>query len=159
VVGVVAVGYLVVAATGATRNLLLDDRIEDLSLGGAAFAAFVRVPLGTVLLEEIAFRGVLIAQLRARASKVVAVGTSAVLFGLWHVLPSLGLSSVNPVADGAVGDLPSVVTVVGSVVFTAIAGVWFWWLRDRSGSLLAPMLAHWSTNGLGYLFAWWAWQQ
>jgi membrane protease YdiL (CAAX protease family) len=38
-----------------------------------------------------------------------------------------------------------------------VVGVWFWWLRDRSGSLLAPMALHWSTNGLGYLFAHAAW--
>ena len=159
VVAAVALGYLVVAAVPATRDVLLDDRVEDLSLAGAAWAALVRVPLGTVVLEEVAFRGVLVAQLRRWTSVAVAVATSAVLFGLWHVLPALGVSNVNPVADDAVGDLPTVVTVGASVAFTAVAGVWFWWLRDRSRSLVAPMLAHWSTNGLGYLFAWWAWNR
>ena len=57
------------------------------------------------------------------------------------------------------GDLPAAATVGASVAFTAVAAVWFWWLRDRSRSLVAPMLAHWSTNGLGYLFAWWAWNR
>ena len=31
--------------------------------------------------------------------------------------------------------------------------------RAMGRSLVAPMLAHWSTNGLGYLFAWWAWNR
>jgi len=38
------------------------------------------------------------------------------------------------------------------VLFTASAGVVFCGLRVRSGSLLAPMLAHWSVNGLGVIF-------
>ena len=42
-------------------------------------------------------------------------------------------------------------------VFLKSVGVFFWWLRDRSQSLLAPMALHWSTNALGYLFAYAAW--
>ena len=159
VAAAIVVGYLVVAALPATRDVLLDDRVEDLSLAGAAYAALLRVPLGTVVLEEVAFRGVLVAQLRRRTTTVVAVGASAVLFGVWHVLPALGVSTVNPVADDTLGDLPAAVTVGAAVVATAVAGVWFWWLRDRSRSLVAPMLVHWATNGLGYLFAWWAWNR
>ncbi|MEP6561434.1 MAG: CPBP family intramembrane glutamate endopeptidase, partial [Nakamurella sp.] len=32
------------------------------------------------------------------------------------------------------------------------AGVLFCELRARSGSLLAPALAHWAVNGLGVIF-------
>ena len=47
--------------------------------------------------------------------------------------------------------------VVGTVVFTALAGAVFAVLRDQSGSLVAPFLLHWATNGLGILAAAWAW--
>jgi membrane protease YdiL (CAAX protease family) len=149
--------YLVAALVPATQDLFRDERVEGWTLGQSTWAALVRVPLGTVLLEEVAFRAVLPAMLLARTRTWVAVAVSAVLFGLWHVLPALGLESVNPVADDTVGQLPQWVTVAGSVLSTSVVGVWFWWLRDRSGSLLAPMALHWSTNGLGYLFAHAAW--
>ncbi len=47
--------------------------------------------------------------------------------------------------------------VVGTVAFTTVAGVVFAVLREQSGSLLAPFLLHWATNGLGILAAAWAW--
>lgn len=151
--------YLVGFALPATHDLFLDERAEDLSLGGALVAAFVRVPLGTVLLEEVAFRSVLPGALAMRLRVWQAVALSALAFGLWHVLPALGLQHVNPVADDTVGQLPEWVTVAASVVSTAVVGVWFWWLRWRSRSLLAPMALHWFTNAFAYLFAWWAWNR
>jgi membrane protease YdiL (CAAX protease family) len=101
---------------------------------------------------------VLPAMLVVRTRAWVAVAGSAALFGLWHVLPSLGLETVNPVAEDTVGRLPGWVTVAGSVASTALVGVWFQFLRYRSDSVLAPMALHWATNGLGYLFAWYAWR-
>jgi membrane protease YdiL (CAAX protease family) len=44
--------------------------------------------------------------------------------------------------------LAVVLTVLGTVVFTAVAGVVFAELRRRSGSLVAPLGLHWATNGL-----------
>ncbi|MCU1497977.1 MAG: Abortive infection protein [Acidimicrobiales bacterium] len=146
------------AVLPATRDLFRDERVEHWGLGRTVYAAFVRVPLGTVVLEEVAFRAVLPGMLLARTRTAVAIGVSAILFGFWHVLPSLGLEHVNPVADDTLGRLPSWVTVVASVVSTAAVGVWFSFLRHRSDSLLAPMALHWSTNGFAYLLAWWAWR-
>ena len=155
--GTVLALYLMALVFPATRDLFRDDRVAGWSFGRAAHAAFVRVPLGTVLLEEVAFRAVLPAVLMARTRAWVAVAVSAGLFGLWHVLPALGLGTVNPVASDTVGQLPGWITVVAAVVSTSAVGVWFWFLRQRSGSVLAPMALHWATNGLGYLFAWFVW--
>ena len=49
--------------------------------------------------------------------------------------------------------------VLGTVLFTGLAGVVFCELRRRSGSLLASAGLHWATNGLGVLTAAsvWAW--
>ncbi len=149
--------YLVALAIPATRDLFRDERVEDWSLARTLYAAFVRVPLGTVLLEEVAFRAVVPAVLWRRVGPARAVGIAAVLFGLWHILPAIGLQSVNPVTEETVGQLPGWITVATSVASTAAVGVWFWWLRHRSGSLLAPMALHWATNGLGYLFSYAVW--
>lgn len=151
--GIVTAVYLVGVALPSTRDLFRDDRVLAMSLGDVLYAAFVRVPLGTVLLEEVAFRAVLPAVLMVRMGRWKAIGASAALFGLWHVLPSLGLETVNPVAEDTVGQLPSWVTVIGSVLSTAAVGVWFSFLRERTDSVITPMVAHWSTNALGYLFA------
>jgi membrane protease YdiL (CAAX protease family) len=47
-----------------------------------------------------------------------------------------------------------VLLVTGTVVATFIAGLVFSWLRLRSRSLIAPILAHIATNGLALLIAW-----
>ena len=38
-----------------------------------------------------------------------------------------------------------------------LAGLGFAWLRVRSDSLVAPMLAHWATNSLAFVVAWVRW--
>ena len=40
-----------------------------------------------------------------------------------------------------------------TVLFTSLAGVVLCWLRLRSDSLVAPVLAHWTVNGLGVIVA------
>ena len=155
--GIVLVVYLVAAVIPATRELFEDDRVEGWTLAQTLEAAFIRVPFGTVLLEEVAFRAVLPATLAARTRRWTAIGISAVAFGFWHVLPALHLGDVNPVAQDSIGELPQWVTVAAAVASTAAVGVWFSWLRERSGSLVAPMALHWATNGLAYLFAYAVW--
>jgi membrane protease YdiL (CAAX protease family) len=116
-------------------------------------AALVIVPLGTVLAEELAFRGVLWALLRRRHGERAATVLSSVLFGLWHVLPALGGGAANEAATGALGAGPvgTLARVAGTVLVTAVGGTVFCWLRVRSGSLLASTLLHWALNGLGLL--------
>ena len=158
-IGAVAVVFAVGAALPLTRNSFRDTRYH---LGWAALlTAFVLIPLGTVLLEEIAFRGVLWGLLRSWRGPWVATSISSALFGLWHVLPSLHLAADNQAVGQAVGGGLSgqVLSVLGTVLFTAASGVVFCELRRRSGSVLAPAGLHWATNALGVLAssAVWAW--
>lgn len=152
-IGAMFVVYLIGLALPATRDLFRDERVADLTGWQVLFHALVRVPLGTVVLEEVAFRGVLPAMLLVRTRAWIAMVVSAVAFGLWHVLPAMGIDSVNPVAADTVGQLPVWVTVLGAVASTTVAGFWFLFLRYRTRSLLTPMLAHWASNSLGYGFA------
>lgn len=150
----VAAGYAAAAALPLTRTAFLDTRYQ-MSMGPAFFTALVAIPLGTVLLEEIAFRGVLQGLVTRHRGVGWGLALSSILFGGWHVLPSLGLGRANP----AVGDLAGsgrgaqVAVVLAAVVFTAAAGVLLGELRRRSGSLVAAAGLHWAVNGLGVLVA------
>jgi membrane protease YdiL (CAAX protease family) len=73
-----------------------------------------------------------------------------VLFGFWHVLPSLHLGSANQGVADTVGT--GFLAVAGTVVFTTIGGLVFGELRRRSDSVLASVGVHWATNALGVLF-------
>jgi len=160
VIGVVALVIAVGAALPLTRDAFHDSRY-DLAWPQAVLTAFVLIPVGTVLLEEVAFRGVLWGLLRRLGGTALATAGSSALFGLWHGLPSLGLATDNEAIGSAVGKGSSAqtVTVLGTVLFTAASGVVLCELRRRSGSLLAPAGLHWAVNGLSVLAstAVWAW--
>jgi uncharacterized protein len=136
-----------------TRPMFLNHHYATIS--GALVASMVVIPLQTVIPEELAFRGVLHGALnRAWGFRGVALAGS-LLFGLWHVATSLGLTSSNVgftrlFGGGVVGMLAGVTM---AVLATGAAGFVFTWLRRRSGSLIAPIALHWSLNGLGALAA------
>ena len=163
-VALVAGVYAVGLAVPAWRGLFLDAR-HRVGASRAAGRAFLVVPLGVVVLEEVAFRGVLWGLVDVEHGALWAGGVTSVLFGLWHVLPALDGARANAAGTDADTDPePAPVArgilvrqVVGTVAFTTVAGVVFAVLREQSGSLLAPFLLHWATNGLGILAAAWAW--
>jgi membrane protease YdiL (CAAX protease family) len=154
----VAVVFVVAVALPATRVAFLDRR-GDMSVAAALFEATVPVFVGTVLLEEFAFRGVLWGMVNRLRGPTYATAVSSIAFGLWHVLPSHGLQRTNRAVSELLGAGPEVALVVAlfAVAFAALAGVVFCELRRRSGSLLAPIGLHWATNGLGYVLSALAW--
>lgn len=136
------------------RGAFEDQKIVGLPKWRVYWEALVRLPFGTVLFEEIAFRGVLWAMLARRMDWVHATWITAVLFGLWHILSSLDLHERNPgLAVSKRPRLAQFLAVSGAVLNTAIGGLIFTGLRIVSGSLIAPMCFHWATNGWGYYFA------
>jgi membrane protease YdiL (CAAX protease family) len=148
-IATVALCYLVAALVPASRVLFLDGRVDRAGLELIAFQVLIRMPLGTVLLEEVAFRGVLYGLLRRGHGVAWATVLSSVLFALWHIPPALHLANANPALAGANTAAAVAVALVGA----ALAGVALCELRRRSGSLLAPIGLHWATNALGYLTA------
>ena len=145
-VAAVALVYAAAVAVPAVRAAFVDDR-GTVSLAAVVFVALVRIPLGTVVLEELAFRGVLPALVGGGWWRATLVSSG--LFGLWHVLPSLGSGSAVTNALGTSG------AVIGTVLFTTAAGVVFRAWQRWSGHLVTPMLLHAATNSLGALIAWW----
>ena len=77
------------------------------------------------------------------------------LFGLWHISPTLGTLTENEQLDDATESTGgAILLVAGTVLATFVAGVLFSWLRMRSRSLLAPVIAHLATNGVALVVAW-----
>jgi membrane protease YdiL (CAAX protease family) len=146
----VACGYAVALAVPGLRPLLTDARVAGLDGGELAYQVLVRIPLGTVLWEEVAFRGVLLAALSRLVSVRAATDASAAVFGIWHIRPTLSALAANDLVGGPV--LRALAVLLASL-FTALAGVLFACLRLRSGSLLAPALLHLAANTLGTLAA------
>ena len=153
---VVAAVYGVGVAVPASRRWFLDAR-HRVGPARAARRALLVVPLGVVVLEEVAFRSVLWGLVEVSRGPLVAAVVTSVLFGVWHVLPAVDGARANA-GDGAPARRAVVIRqVAGTVAFTTLAGVVFAVLRQQSGSLVAPFLLHWATNGLGILAAAWAW--
>ncbi|HYO60395.1 MAG TPA: CPBP family glutamic-type intramembrane protease [Actinomycetota bacterium] len=142
-----AAPLFVLAATARGARLVADRRVSDLRGRALAYQTLIRVPLGTALLEELAFRGVVFAAWLDEG-EVVAYAVSSVVFGLWHVAPAATMVRVN--APGATPALTAR-SVAGTVVVTAAAGAALTWLRVGTGSLAAPFALHATLNSLATL--------
>lgn len=163
VIALVAVVYLIGVLLPLSRTAFLDARYH-FEVGSALFAAFVTIPVTTILVEEVAFRSVLWGVLARHATTWRVLLASSALFGLWHILPSRNLATANHgIGDalqgvGLAGAGAVVLVIAGIVLFTAIGGVVAGELRRRSGSVIASAGMHWATNSLGVLFGMLAWR-
>ena len=155
-VGVVLLVLVVAAAIPATNGFLHDSRAQ-IDGGRLLYELGVPILLLTAIPEEFAFRGVLLGSaLRLWGPWRASLITSA-LFGLWHIAPTLHTMSDNHVFRGEAGSVTGqVLLVLGSIAVTFVAGLIFCWLRLRSRSLIAPIMAHVATNGLALTVAWFA---
>lgn len=146
--GAVAAG----AALPATRRFFHDRRVSEVGRGEAGYHLALRIPFATALAEELLFRGALLALFRRRRGTANAVLWTSLAFGAWHVLPTLDHYEGNPVStlvdDAGRG---RGLALLATTLSTAAAGGGFSWLRLRSRSLLAPVLAHAAVNVSAYL--------
>jgi len=124
-----AVAATVVAATTSVRRVRLSMSARELSTSAPVWLA-LQIPLGTVWAEETAFRGALATAGTAAFGPTAGRMLQAAAFGLSHI------------ADARANGEP----VAATVLATGIAGWLFGWFADRSGSLVAPMLAHLMIN-------------
>jgi uncharacterized protein len=147
--GLVLAALLVAAALPLTRVFLHDARGE-IDAPELAYELGVNVALLTAVSEEFAFRGVLLGSAVRMWGTWRGTLVTSVLFGLWHVEPTLDTMGDNPAVRGG----NAVLVVLGAVAVTFVAGLAFAWLRLRSRSLIAPLIAHVATNGLGLAVAW-----
>lgn len=144
IVGVVAAAYLIRPET------FLDARYNQ-SLGAMLYSVFIVIPLATVLLEELFFRGLYFGYLLDATSKTKAFIICSFAFGLWHFFTSKSVS-----IEGVF--ISPVLISVAVVVATSLAGALFLWLRIRGKNLITPMLVHWTINATGVIASYVAWQ-
>jgi membrane protease YdiL (CAAX protease family) len=135
-----------------TRDFFRDTTIVNASTAEALYTLLLRIPLGTAMAEELIFRGALLGLYLQQHRPWVAVVLSSLVFGAWHVLPTLSSLDTNPGAAEASGSVVLQAAAVAFVVLaTGVAGGFFSWLRLRSGSIVAPWLTHTGFNSIGYL--------
>lgn len=152
-VGIVLGAVVIGALLPITRPFFLADRYATIS--GALIASMIVIPLQTAIPEELAFRGVLHGALDRAYGVRGVFAAGSLLFGLWHIASSLGLTRGNRGLSGILGGgiAAQIAGIVLAVLATGAAGAVFTWLRRRSGSLLAPIALHWSLNGAGAVAA------
>jgi uncharacterized protein len=97
----------------------------------------VRIPIGTVWAEEAAYRAALGAMAADAFGPTAGRLLQSLAFGLSHIADARGAGE----------------PVIPTVLVTGAAGWFLAMLRERSGSLAAPMLAHFAINEAGAVAA------
>ena len=144
----------------AAGAYFLDQRAADQHNHEVVYRASVRFPLGTALFEEVAFRGVVPAVWTlSGATKREGALAAAAAFGLWHIIPGKDALDGNPLASQLGQRGSQVIAVAAGTVITGLASLGFSWMRDRSGSLLAPWMTHAAVNSATYLAGVAAWRR
>lgn len=124
--GVVATVVAALTAVPRVRTGMGERRLPDKPVRWLT----LEIPVATAWTEEMLFRGLLQTVAVRAFGPTVGPLVQATAFGLWHI----------PDAR-RVGD-----PVLGTVLATGVAGWVFGWLAQRSGSVLAPVLAHMAFN-------------
>jgi membrane protease YdiL (CAAX protease family) len=151
VLGLAAAALIAAAAAiPATRGWFEDERAGGIGVAGLLYQVVLRIPVGTALFEEVAFRGVLLGLGRRAWGRRAGAWASAVLFGLWHLAPAGAVADANTTAAG----VPLPVVLALAVVSTTAAGLVLTSVRDRAGSLAAPAALHAAVNAAAFTAAW-----
>ncbi|GGG23228.1 hypothetical protein GCM10007304_41280 [Rhodococcoides trifolii] len=122
--------YAVVGAVPALRTRFVGPP-EDAPLEWVLF----RIPVGTVVTEELIFRSVLHSLSRSTFGPRWSPAFDSIVFGLWHWR----------VANGS---LPA-------IAFTGASALVFDGLRQRGGGVVAPAMFHYAVNGGGAVLRSW----
>lgn len=127
--------------------ILADERIR----GNVAYRALLRVPVGTALPEELAFRGLLFGALLPLGVEQAVLWSSAA-FGLWHIMPARNLLAENARLNGlSIGR--AIVSILVIVMLAFGAGLILAGLRVGFGGLAAPFAFHAVLNSLASVAA------
>jgi uncharacterized protein len=149
---IIVISIALLAAYLINKKLFMDKRYDQ-SLKTALTAGLLLLPLKVVLFEELAFRGIMPALMKDLGSKPwIILVISSVLFGLWHILTAPKSSSLT------VAGHTNLLVIFGIFLATFAGGVILYLLRQHSGSLVAPIVAHWFINCSAMLLASLSWR-
>lgn len=115
----------------------------------------VFIPFHTVLFEEVLFRGFIYTYANNKKGHSYASIYSSLLFGLWHIGSSLALFRSSQTVQNSVGAQQNagILITLGTIVATASAGYIFCYVKNKSNSLVAPIVLHWGINASAAFFA------
>jgi membrane protease YdiL (CAAX protease family) len=136
----------IAAAVPPTRSFFLDARLKGMSRKETVYQATLRIPVATAVAEEIIFRSVLHALFAREHSLRTTLTWTSLLFGLWHILPTLDTFEGNPVSNLVDNRSSRLMAALSTTGTTALAGLFFSYLRLRSRSVAAAVLAHAAIN-------------
>jgi len=140
-------GVCAAAALPATRGFFLDERSAAAAVPGQFSAELARITFAAIPAEELTYRSALLGLMLEDGSRLGSAAWSSALFGLSHISPTLSTMRQTAVQHHLAGNWPRTAAfVTGNVAVTGIAGAAFAWLRLRSGSVVAPLLAHAALN-------------
>ena len=145
----IAATLIVGARSKHSRPMYAEERITAVSGRRAAYEMLIRIPLGTALSEEVIFRGSLLGLLLRHHPTPIAAALDSFLFGLWHVTPTLSRMPTHGLTKESTMAFRSA-WLAGTVGSTFVSGLALSWLRLRSGSVVAPWMAHTTANCAGY---------
>jgi uncharacterized protein len=146
------------------RPILLDTPLEygpvaKLSRQDLLAEIALRLSLNVALMEEFAFRGLLYGILRRSLPAPAAIAGGALAFAGWHVavtatsVAETNLSNAN--LPAFLKPFIQPLSVLGGLLSTGIAGALFGLLRERTGNLAGPVVAHWTVDSLMVFSLWW----
>ena len=150
---VLATPFALAVAIRSTAPVLRDARYHYLPASTLIYILAFQLPIQTVVVEELIFRGVLFAVTRPLGRGISIIGTS-LAFGLWHVGPAIALARAHSER------LTLSVIVLGTLlafVTTTLGGIVLTWLRLRYRGLQAPIGFHWTVNATAILISHAAW--
>ncbi len=133
---------------------------KNYNLRAFSYELFFRIPFGTALSEEIIFRSVLLAILLTNHAQSVTIVAASILFGLWHIFPTLHTVKNHDPLIEMMDDTRkrNLVAVLGSVIATTIAGGIFSYIALKTSSFITSWFVHATINGFatlgGYLSLW-----
>lgn len=107
---------------------------------------FVCIPFGTVVPEELLFRGIAFQLMLMNWTVATAVVLSSTVFALWHLGPA-----IRQVVDKAGGSRSTALQPVATILFAFAGGVVLAVSAWQTSSLLAPVIAHGMVNIIAVL--------
>ena len=155
IIGLITLGFVIAIAAAAIfpnlRPMFENTEVVENSTAFVLVQAFIRIPIATAFYEEVLFRGVIFGMLTRRHSPLLAAVIVSLLFGLWHIAPTIADPPNAQLDPSNLIDMAKLAAL--AVVGTAPAGFAFLWIRLYANSVWASVLAHIGTNSIGMLAA------
>ena len=157
--GALAGGVIAATGVGVIRlaPLILGQSVDYQPLARVSADELVRhialfLPLGTVVPEEVAFRGTLLGGLLARGGPRLAVVASAAAFAMWHATVA-----VMTVSETTLPPVLVIPAIAGAFLVVFVGGCVMAALRLATGALTTSIAAHWAFNAVILIGLWPGW--